>query len=119
MTEHQDMEQRRRKTIAWGVGIAGPLIGGLLIAAGLSIQAILMVLAALALMGILLTLRLPRCATVEEIFNAGAASGDYQPRSSPSNPSNPSNPSKGAFFETSRQAISMAVTAIMQPNGSG
>ncbi|WCR18992.1 hypothetical protein JHW40_04630 [Paracoccus alcaliphilus] len=60
MTEHQDMEQRRRKTIAWGVGIAGPLIGGLLIAAGLSIQAILLVLAALALMGILLTLRLPR-----------------------------------------------------------
>ena len=107
------MEQRRRKTIAWGVGIAGPLIGGLLIAAGLSIQAILLVLAALALMGILLTLRLPRCATVEEIFNAGAASGDYQPRPSPSNPS------KGASFETSRQAISMAVTAIMQPNGSG
>ena len=54
------MEQRRRKTIAWGVGIAGQLIGGLLIAAGLSIQAILLVLAALALMGILLTLRLPR-----------------------------------------------------------
>ena len=40
-------------------GVGGPLIGGLLIAAGLSIQAILTVLAALALLGIVLTLLVP------------------------------------------------------------
>ena len=40
-------------------GVGGPLIGGLLIAAGLSIQSILMILAGLALFGILLTALIP------------------------------------------------------------
>jgi AAHS family benzoate transporter-like MFS transporter len=40
-------------------GVGGPLIGGLLIAAGLSIEAILLVLAGLALVGVALTLLVP------------------------------------------------------------
>lgn len=40
-------------------GVGGPLIGGLLIAAGLSIQSILMILAGLALVGVLLTALIP------------------------------------------------------------
>lgn len=40
-------------------GVGGPLIGGLLIAAGLSIEAILFILAGLALLGVALTLIVP------------------------------------------------------------
>jgi MFS transporter, AAHS family, benzoate transport protein len=40
-------------------GVGGPLIGGLLIAAGLSIATIFFVLAGLALVGVLLTLVVP------------------------------------------------------------
>ena len=40
-------------------GVGGPLIGGLLIAAGLSIEAILFILAGLALVGVVLTLIVP------------------------------------------------------------
>lgn len=56
----------RASAVAWCAGfgrlggIGGPLIGGLLIAAGLSIQAILLVLAVLALMGAVLTMLMPR-----------------------------------------------------------
>lgn len=40
-------------------GVGGPLVGGLLIAAGLSIEAILLILAGLALVGVALTLLVP------------------------------------------------------------
>lgn len=40
-------------------GVGGPLIGGLLIAAGLSIETILFILAGLALVGVALTLIVP------------------------------------------------------------
>ena len=40
-------------------GVGGPLVGGLLIAAGLSIEAILFVLSGLALVGVVLTLLVP------------------------------------------------------------
>ena len=45
-------------------GVGGPLIGGLLIASGLSIDTILFVLAGLALLGVVLTLLVPASKTV-------------------------------------------------------
>jgi MFS transporter, AAHS family, benzoate transport protein len=59
----------RGASVAWAAGfgrlggVGGPLIGGLLIAAGLSIETIFMVLAALALFGGLLTVLVPAART--------------------------------------------------------
>jgi AAHS family benzoate transporter-like MFS transporter len=55
----------RVRSVAWCAGfgrfggVGGPLIGGLLIAAGLSIATIFFVLAGLVLVGVLLTLVVP------------------------------------------------------------
>ena len=46
------------------MGVGGPLIGGLLIASGLSIDTIFFVLAGLALLGVVLTLLVPASKTV-------------------------------------------------------
>jgi len=46
-------------------GVCGPLIGGLLIAAGLSIATIFLVLAGLALVGVLLTVPASKAAATQ------------------------------------------------------
>ena len=59
----------RGASVAWAAGfgrlggVGGPLVGGLLIAAGLSIETIFTVLAVLALLGVLLTLLVPAART--------------------------------------------------------
>ena len=59
----------RGASVAWCAGfgrlggVGGPLVGGLLIAAGLSIETIFIVLAGLALFGVLLTLLVPAART--------------------------------------------------------
>ena len=56
----------RGAAVAWAAGfgrlggISGPLVGGLVIAAGLSVSAIFYILTGLALVGVILTLLVPR-----------------------------------------------------------
>jgi AAHS family benzoate transporter-like MFS transporter len=68
----------RGASVAWAAGfgrlggVGGPLVGGLLIAAGLSIETIFTVLAGLALLGVMLTLLVPaaRAATAPHLATA-------------------------------------------------
>jgi MFS transporter, AAHS family, benzoate transport protein len=71
----------RGAAVAWCAGfgrlggVAGPLLGGLLVAAGLALNAIFYVLAAVALLGVVLTLLVPDRREGGEPAAAGTATG--------------------------------------------
>ena len=66
-TTTHDQDARRRRTVAWVVtltffglgGVGGPLLGGLMVTAGLALNSIFYVLGGLALLGVVLTLLVP------------------------------------------------------------
>ena len=76
----------RGAAVAWCAGfgrlggVGGPLLGGLLIAAGLALNSIFYILAAIALLGMILTLLVPVRRTHRRASHVDRAVGHREPR---------------------------------------
>ena len=75
----------RGAAVAWCAGfgrlggVGGPLLGGLLIAAGLALNSIFYILAAIALLGMILTLLVPVRRTLDAAGHVDRALGHREP----------------------------------------
>ena len=66
---------RRGAAVAWAAGfgrlggVSGPLLGGFVLAAGLSVNSIFYILTGLAVLGVILTLLVPRAHREDDIHS--------------------------------------------------
>jgi MFS transporter, AAHS family, benzoate transport protein len=85
----------RGAAVAWCAGfgrlggVGGPLLGGLLIAAGLALNSIFYILAAIALLGMILTLLVPVRRTIDVQATSIEPSGTVSPGVAPAGRTNP------------------------------